>query len=86
MLVAWREVGARMFRPSLFLLILLRGTVMCSAYTSYVTAMVAMPLADTAAIYFTMPLSSPGPSRPFDAPLRLLCHHCRWQQKTVPWV
>jgi hypothetical protein len=45
MLVAWREVGARMFRPSRYPLILLRGTVMCSAYTSYVTAMVAMPRA-----------------------------------------
>ena len=45
MLVAWREVGARMFRPPGYPLVLLRGTVMCSAYTSYVTAMVAMPLA-----------------------------------------
>jgi drug/metabolite transporter (DMT)-like permease len=54
--LAWREAGPRMFRPPRYAAIALRGSVMCSAYTSYVMAIAAMPLADTAAIYFTMPL------------------------------
>jgi drug/metabolite transporter (DMT)-like permease len=54
--LAWREAGSRLLRPPRYPMILLRSTVMCSAYTAYVMALAAMPLADTAAIYFTMPL------------------------------
>jgi drug/metabolite transporter (DMT)-like permease len=54
--LAWREAGRAMLRPPRYPMILLRSTVMCSAYTSYVMAIAAMPMADTAAIYFTMPL------------------------------
>jgi drug/metabolite transporter (DMT)-like permease len=54
--LAWREARAQIFRPPRYAAIVLRGSVMCSAYTSYVLAIAAMPLADTAAIYFTMPL------------------------------
>src|SRR5262245_19546338 len=54
--LAWREAGSCMFRPPRYPAIVLRSSVMCSAYTSYVLALAAMPLADTAAIYFTMPL------------------------------
>jgi drug/metabolite transporter (DMT)-like permease len=54
--LAWREAGPAMLRPPRYPMIVLRSTVMCSAYASYVMAVAAMPLADTAAIYFTMPL------------------------------
>lgn len=36
--------------------ILLRGLIMCSAFLSYGLALAVVPLADAAAIYFTMPL------------------------------
>jgi len=54
--LAWREAGSAMLRPPRYPGIVLRSTMMCSAYTTYVLAIAAMPLADTAAIYFTMPL------------------------------
>src|SRR5262249_51071000 len=54
--LAWREAGSCMFRPPRYPAIVLRSSVMCSAHPSYVLGPAAMPLADTAAIYFTMPL------------------------------
>lgn len=46
-------------------LVLLRGLVLCTAYLSYILAIVAIPIADAVAIYFTMPFFVAGLAGPF---------------------
>lgn len=45
--------------------ILLRGSIMCSAFLAFILSIAAVPIANSVAIYFTMPLFAAALSRPF---------------------
>jgi drug/metabolite transporter (DMT)-like permease len=58
-------LGLRALASPLWPRILLRALILCSAYLSYILSMAAMPMANTVAIYFTMPFFVAGLARPF---------------------
>jgi drug/metabolite transporter (DMT)-like permease len=58
-------LGLRALASPLWPRILLRALILCSAYLSFILSMAAMPMANTVAIYFTMPFFVAGLAGPF---------------------
>lgn len=58
-------LGLRTLASPLWPRILLRALILCSAYLSFILSMAAMPMANTVAIYFTMPFFVAGLAGPF---------------------
>lgn len=58
-------LGLQALASPLWPRILLRAVILCSAYLSYILSMAAMPMANTVAIYFTMPFFVAGLAGPF---------------------
>ena len=58
-------LGLRALATPLWPLILLRALILCSAYLAFILSIAAMPMANTIAIYFTMPFFVAGLAGPF---------------------
>ncbi len=60
----WRKGGVRQLTTSHLGLMVARGAILGSAYFAFVLAIAAMPIANTVAIYFTMPFFVAGLAGP----------------------
>lgn len=59
-----REGGTLWIAPPLLRQVLLRSILLCTGYLTYVLSIAAMPIANTVAIYFTMPFFVAGLAGP----------------------
>lgn len=59
------SLGLRALMTPLWPRILLRALILCSAYLAFILSIAAMPMANTIAIYFTMPFFVAGLAGPF---------------------
>lgn len=63
-IAAWREGGAAAFDVQRPMLMILRGVILCGAYTTFALSIATLSLAAATAIYFTLPLFVAGLSWP----------------------
>lgn len=54
-ILLWRDGQAKELFPALLPRVMLRSLILCSAYFAFVLSIAAMPIANSVAIYFTMP-------------------------------
>jgi drug/metabolite transporter (DMT)-like permease len=54
-ILLWRDGQSRRLFPALLPRVILRSLILCSAYFAFVLSIAAMPIANSVAIYFTMP-------------------------------
>ncbi|MGQ0485534.1 MAG: DMT family transporter [Hyphomicrobiales bacterium] len=60
----WKSGGFKSLATPLLRTVLLRSIILCSAYFAFVLSIAAMPIANTVAIYFTMPFFVAGLAGP----------------------